>query len=354
MHILHICSVREIGGGERHISDLSVALSNRGHDLYFALHRKSMLRADLGMFPKSRFCSSSRYNVFRIAAFAKANSVDVIHAHSARDYTTAATVSRLTGIPYVLTRHVLFRMKRVNRLLLRRVAGVIAPSAAIQASLNRDGIFSREKITPIRYGIDPGRFATALRPAHNPFTIGSVGHLSPIKGYDTLISSALILKDAHPDLGFRLLIVGEDKAKDGCNRRELEELTEANRLRYVVEFAGWNDDVRAALSGMDIFVSAARSEAFGLAIVEAMMAGLPVIATRSEGASEILEDGVTGLLVPIDQPQEMADALWRLMDDENLRSRLGKAGQGFAVSIFTRDRMAEQTESFYRNVLRTP
>jgi glycosyltransferase involved in cell wall biosynthesis len=100
-----------------------------------------------------------------------------------------------------------------------------------------------------------------------------------------------------------------------------------------------------------LFVSAARSEPFGLAIVEAMAAGLPIIATASEGALEIIEDGVSGRLVPTEDPEALAQAINELLDNALERSRLASNARRTAHDRYSLTRMASDTERVYREVL---
>jgi glycosyltransferase involved in cell wall biosynthesis len=114
---------------------------------------------------------------------------------------------------------------------------------------------------------------------------------------------------------------------------------------------GWRDDMPAALSSLTLFVSAARSEPFGLAIVEAMAAGLPVVAAASEGAVEIIQDGFSGKLVRIDDPEALAQAINDLLADPLERSRLGRNAQLTARERYSLARMANDTVQIYREVL---
>ena len=109
--------------------------------------------------------------------------------------------------------------------------------------------------------------------------------------------------------------------------------------------------MNAVLSSLTLFVSAARSEPFGLAIVEAMAAGMPIIATTSEGAVEIVDDGATGKLVPVDNPEALAEAINNLLDNPLERSRLGHNAQRVARDRYSLARMASDTERVYREVL---
>jgi len=110
-------------------------------------------------------------------------------------------------------------------------------------------------------------------------------------------------------------------------------------------------DVPPFLKTLDVFVGASQSEAFGLAIVEAMAAGLPVVATMTEGASEIIDDGQTGLLTPIGDAEQLAERINRLLMDAAQRDSLGHNARQIVAERFALDRMIEETENVYREAL---
>ncbi len=134
--------------------------------------------------------------------------------------------------------------------------------------------------------------------------------------------AAALISARHPRVHF--VVVGEDKSPQMVHRRSLENLVAELRLNGIVSMPGWSDDMPKVLSSLTLFVSAARSEPFGLAIVEAMAAGLPIVATASEGAVEIIEDGLTGKLVPAGDTEALAEAIYNLLDDPLECSRLGR------------------------------
>ncbi len=233
--------------------------------------------------------------------------------------------------------------------MLARVAGVIAPSDAIYDSLTSRKILPAERVRKIRHGIDTERFSVVHRAVGRPFTVGTIGHLAPIKGHEIFIRAAEIALKAKPEM--RFMILGEDKSRVGENRKVLTELIDRLHLQDKINLAGWADDVRLFFGEMDIFVSAARSEPFGLVMAEAMMTGLPVIATRSEGAMEIIESDVSGLLVPLDDPKVIADAMLKLEADPSLRKRLTDKARQRVTEHFSLSRMVDETEGFYRSIL---
>ncbi len=355
MKILQICSARSIGGGERYLADLSNSLVGRGHDIFVALAPDAPLKDELRDVAKANVLFTRMRNALdvfsalELADFVRRNNVEIIHAHLARDYPLAAIAARLAGKPYVLTRHVLFPLKRFQKLVLKNVCGIIAPSNAIAESLEKQNLFPPGKIEIIRYGIDVEHFSQTEKKRNENFTVGTIGHLAPIKGHDIFIRAAEIVLKDQPDV--RFIIVGEDKSKTGKNRRELEEQIAKSGLDSKISLAGWTDDVRPFLQKFDLFVSAARAEAFGLVIVEAMLHEIPVIATRSEGASEIVEDGASGILVPNEDAESMAKAILQLFVDRDKRQRLSENGLKRVCEHFSLARMVSKTEEFYRRTL---
>lgn len=353
MKILQVCSVTTFGGGERHLADLSHSLVDLGHDVFAASVAGSPLWSELSFLNKERRCelSGRNYakNVASLGALIRAYDIEIVHAHAARDYHLAALAVKLAARGrLVITRHTLFPMKRINRLVLSGASRVIAVSEAVAESIRQSGVIESSKITVIHNGIDVDRFAQSPN-NRSRIVVGTVGHLAPIKGHDVFIRAAALVSADRPDVHF--VVIGEDKSASMDHRRSLEKLIAELGVDNVVDMPGWRDDINAALSSLTLFVSAARSEPFGLAIVEAMAAGLPIIATRSEGALEILEDGVTGKLISTDDPGALAAAINDLLANPSECSRLGRNAERVARDRYSLTRMARDTERVYLEVL---
>lgn len=354
MRILQVCSVTTFGGGERHLADLSHALADLGHEVYAASVPDSPLWAELSFLTKERLCALSRRNYLKnvrdLAGFVRAHGIEIVHAHAARDYHLAALAVRM-GMRgrLVLTRHTLFPLKRINKPLLKSAGRVIAVSEAVAESLRQNGVIESSKITVVHNGIDVDRFEQQVERGDGPAMVGTVGHLAPIKGHDVFVRAAAIIRERRRNVQF--VIIGEDKSPDMSYRGTLESLVAELGLNEIVTMPGWRDDMPAQLSSLTLFVSAARSEPFGLAIVEAMAAGLSVVASASEGALEIIEDGFSGKLVPADDPEALAEAINKLLDDPVECARLGRNARLAARERYSVSRMANATEQVYREVL---
>jgi glycosyltransferase involved in cell wall biosynthesis len=347
--------VTTFGGGERHLADLSRALVDLKHEVYAASVPGSPLWSELSFLSNETILPLSRRNyaknVASLAAFIRAHDIEIVHAHAARDYHLAALSVRLASRSrLVLTRHTLFPLRRINKPVLSGVSRVIAVSQAVAESQRQNGVIDSSKITVIHNGIETDRFAKSISAASDsPVLVGTVGQLAPIKGHDVFVRAAALVSADRPDA--RFLIIGEDKSPQMDYRRSLEQLIADLGLNGIVDLAGWRDDMNAVLSSLTLFVSAARSEPFGLAIVEAMAAGLPIIATTSEGALEILEDGITGKLVSTDDPETLARAINELLDNRLECSRLADNAQRVARERYSLARMARDTERLYREAL---
>lgn len=286
----------------------------------------------LGIFPKT----------VRVAVDMQRSGVTHVHAHFATHPALAAlVVHRLTGIPFSFTAHGsdLHVDRRMLGEKIRAAAFAVAVSQFNKEIMVREaGEASRRRIHVIHCGVDPdfftprpGRRAESSRAVR----LVSVASFEAVKGHRFLIDACAGLRDA--GLEFRLDLVG-----DGPLRREVEAHVAARDLQRHVRLLGGQPrgEVARALAGADIAVLASHPTAEGkregipVALMEAMAAGLPVVATAISGIPELVEPGVTGLLVPSGDAAALAGALRTLIADPDLRERLGRAGRARVVRDF--------------------
>jgi glycosyltransferase involved in cell wall biosynthesis len=360
MRILQVSSAREIGGGERHFADLSNGLARRGHAVFASLRAQSPLRAHLSEIAPRNILELPLRNALDLSSaiklkhYARENQIEIIHAHVARDYPLAALATRGSAARLVLTRHVLFPLKTVHRLTLRRTAGVIAVSEAVADGLRGQAIFPPEIVRVIHNGINVDRFRRGREQISRAsrdgrWRVGAVGQLAPIKGQEDLIRAAAKVCQTRDDVEF--IITGEADSRAEDYRKHLEKLIHELGLESAVRLLGWADDVADLLPTFDLFVSASRYDAFGLSTIEAMAAGVPIISTTSAGAREIIEADRTGRLVPIGDVENLARAIFELLNDPSERARLAQNAQATVAERFSLNRMIERTEAVYREVL---
>lgn len=268
---------------------------------------------------------------------------DIVHAHYS---VTHGAIAVLTGRqPVVVTlwgsdllrgdRPVGFVGRRINRFVLRRAAATTAASrfmAAIGESVVGDG----RPVRHIPFGVDTEAFRPAQDPSDRPFTVGFVKSFEAKYGVGVLVEAFSRMLERVPDA--RLVLVGA-----GSRQARLERLIERLGLSDRVDIPGRipNDRVPAVMAGFDVLANPSRSEAFGVVLLEASACGIPVVATRVGGTAETVIDGVTGLLVPVDDPEAIAGALASLADDPERRRTMGEAGRAMVVADYEWDRCVD-------------
>lgn len=228
---------------------------------------------------------------------------------------------------------------RLQRLAYRAATKVVANSPAARAALEAEGV-APASIAVIANGVDPGFFALPDR-ARPIRTFITVANLRPEKDHDTLLSGVRTLLRDYPDV--RVQIVG-----DGPRRAALEHQARALGIAGQVAFLGHRDDVPALLAAADAFVLPSRSEAFPNGAIEAMAAGLPVVACAVGGLIDLIDDQATGLLVPPADPQALGDALRRLVEDPARAAAIGQRARTIVRQRYGFDRMVGAFEDLYR------
>jgi glycosyltransferase involved in cell wall biosynthesis len=227
-------------------------------------------------------------------------------------------------------------------------ATVVAVSRSLRSQLLAEG-FPESRVRVVRNGIDPGpppapelrRDARARLGLHeDELVIGAVGRLAPVKDFGALIAAFGLVRSL-PGRA-RLVIVG-----DGPERAALLSEARAANVSRAVLFTGHQDDVPSLMPAFDIFVNSSIYEGVSLTVLEAMAAGLPVVATAVGGTPEIVDDGVNGRLVPRRAIREMASAVAGLARDPELRARFGAAGRSRVLQSFHIDRMVRTYAGLY-------
>ena len=230
----------------------------------------------------------------------------------------------------------------LQRLAYRAATKVVANSPAARQVLTAEGV-APGSIAVIPNGVDPSWFDLPDHP--RPIrTVITVANLRPEKSHDILLEAAAALASAHPDLRFQ--IVG-----DGPRRQQLEAHAAALGLAGIVQFLGHRDDVPALLAAADLFVLPSRSEAFPNGAIEAMAAGLPVVACAVGGLVDLIDPGTTGLLVPPGDAAALAAAIARLAGHPAEAESLGRAARLAVRQRYSFDRMVGSFEELYRSGL---
>lgn len=365
MKILQISSAKTFGGGEKHFVDLCKGLQARGHEVFAVIRPTSDWRERLDFLPKEHIFPVSIRNSFgifsaqKIARFVRKNNIEIVHAHVARDYFPVSLACRIAKTPkFVLTRHVLFPMKSFYRFALNNLSKAIAVSKAVESNLQT--LFLREKIVVVSNGIEVKDLSAAekkqLRESFRfenniPFDaclIGTVGELKELKGQRDFILAAQIIAEKFPETHF--VLVGKTNKGNYSFRRELKRMILIFGLVEKVLWLNWVEDTTTLLNALDVFVSPSHSESFGLAILEAMANQTAIVSTETEGATELLQNNKTGLLVGIKEPVQLAEAINKLLSDKKLQTELGENAGIIARKKFGLEKMIEETEKVYQSL----
>jgi glycosyltransferase involved in cell wall biosynthesis len=292
-----------------------------------------------------------------MADFIRENQIELIHAHVARDYIPASIAAMASKTKFVLTRHLMLPLKPFNRFALKNVSRTIAVSDGVAAELRK--LFPKDKVSVVHNGIDlSGRNdadRTAQRTEFRDFhriptgvpLVGTLGELKELKGQREFILAAAEIAKTIFDC--RFVIVGRDNSIDKKYRRDLKRLVEVLDLEGRFLWLDWLDDPRPFHSAVDVFVSPSRTESFGLAMLEAMASGTPLVATETEGAMQLL--GINGNLVPVEDPVSMAKKIVALLNDPDARKESAERGLERARTMFDISRMITETEKLYDSVL---
>ena len=354
MRVLHVDPERAWGGGEVQVLALVRELAARGHASTVAAHPGAPL-ARAAAAAGARVVPLGIVNHLDVrAALALRRLVaafDVVHFHTARAH-ALAPFCRGRGARLVVTRrmdYVPAGGPYVRFLYNRAVDAVIAISEGVRAALVRVGVRA-ERIRVVPSGIDAGAFVAppeARAAVRREWRLGDddvavvvVGALEARKGHAVLLAAAAALAPA--GLGLRYVFCGEGRQAEPLVRA-------AAALDGAVELVGFRPDVAACLAAADVVALPSRQEGLGVAALEAMAAGRPVVASRVGGLAEAIVPEETGLLVPPGDPTALATALARLARDPGLRARLGAAGRARVRARYTTARMAEGTLACYED-----
>ena len=347
----------DAGGTERQMTELIRRLDDgryRVHAVCFRregcwLPRVEERAASIVDFPVRGFGRPSTLAALaRFASWCRRERIAVLQTCDFYANVFGLPAAKLAGVPVRIgSRRELNPDKSDRQISLQRLAyrcatHVVANAPAAREILCAEGVRSPH-VALIPNGIDLAAHASE-RPVRPVRTIITVANLRPEKNHETLIAAAATLQAAHP--GVRFQVVG-----DGSRRRELEALTRARGVERIVEFLGHRDDVPELLAAADLFVLPSRSEAFPNGAIEAMAAGLPVVASDVGGLRDLIEHGRTGVLVPPADPDALGAAIGALVARPERARAIGDAARAEIRRRYSFERMVDAFDSLYQSAL---
>lgn len=369
MRILHVISSRGFYGAENVVEQLCTALQQEGHAASIALLNCSpspdhplLARAANAGVPAFHLPCRSRIEFRTLRALRgilQENAIDVLHTHNYKSDVYGYLASRGLGIPLIATCHnwtdttIPLRLYGVlDRMMLARFEHIVAVSSTVARRLRLARLSSASIsqisngviLPPLSARISGADSPIAGSPATGPLVIGAVTRLSPEKGVDILLHAAA--EALSQGLRGRFVIAG-----DGPEREALLTLSRELGIAEQVTFLGFQPDIRSLLATFDMFVQPSRMDAMPMSVLEAMSAGLPVIASALGSIPELIEDGERGLLVPAGDSGAIARGLLRLAQDSESRRRLGTAAREYVALHKTASAMARHYLALYASAL---
>jgi glycosyltransferase involved in cell wall biosynthesis len=231
----------------------------------------------------------------------------------------------------------------IDKVLALFTDAIICNSRIASETLVRKYSYNPQKVFTVKNGIRVNGYQKVKRKNDSSAKIiGTVGRLYPQKNHKLFLDVAKIVLEKINKRRIKFLIVGE-----GPLRSELEEYAKKLGIESNVLFTGERNDIPQLLSGMDIFVLTSLYEGLSNAIMEAMASGLPVVATNVGGNNELVQDGETGFLCPLDDVEALAKRIIELIINENEAKQKGKKGKSRILNEFTTEKMIRVTENIY-------
>lgn len=342
MRVAHLNLARGFRGGERQTELLIRGLANSELEQILVARRNSPLMGRLA----DQDVEFRPVSGGMLSALGATHDVDIVHSHEGRGVYVAWCRSLMSGTPYVITRRVNnpLRNSRVTHAAYRRasfVAGVAGRVAEIV----------REYDDQVRVGVvyscnsaldvDPESARSIRQRYGNKWLVGNIGALDNVqKGQEYIIDVAGQLQDTHPDIHFLLIGAGDDESM-------LREM--AAGLRNL-NFVGFVDNVGDYLAALDLFILPSNKEGIGSILMDAMVQGVPIVASKVGGVPEIVTDNKNGILIQAGRTDQLKAAILRMHADKTACRQIGERGRSIGGK-FTAASMSAQYLDIYRKIL---
>jgi glycosyltransferase involved in cell wall biosynthesis len=387
LRVLRVIARLNVGGPALHTVILNDGLRQRGYDTLLVYGSVGPQEASFEELAKARGLPTvyipqlgRRISLFDDArAFAHVVgaiwrwSPDVVHTHTAKAgtlgriaalvYNTASRRARRCAVIHTFHGHVLEGyfgplgsavVRAIERTLARITDRIVTISVRQREDITRRfGIAPARKVATVPLGLELGSLLKLEDRAGGRLTVpteleevvvGYVGRLVPIKSLDTLVRGVAIARARLPKI--RLLIAG-----DGQERPRLEQLVGELGLTDRVEFLGWRSDLASLYRRMHVFVLTSINEGTPVSLIEAMAAGVPVVASSVGGVPDVVDGGVTGVLVPPRQPEAVAAAIVAAIVESDRAAVMAARARQSVRERFDSARLVQETEAMYRETL---
>ncbi len=370
--ILQTCFSRSWGGLEIQALEVTAQLGKRGYPVTLACCSGSRLAAEARdrSLEVAEFDVSGYFHpaaIWRLSRYIRSEAFRIIHCQNSRDLSVVVPAADLSGArPRILLskRVGSYVSKRdpLHRYTYSRVSRVLAISEVIHRNVLETTPMAPARVITLHDAIDAEQYSPArgngarvragFGYSKKNIVVGFVGRFSPGKGHEELLHAAAEVVRVRPPV--RFLVAGEASAGEEAYEREIRALCTSLGIDRAVTFAGFRRDIPDVMASFDLLAFPSHAESFGVVLIEAMAMELPVVSTNCDGVLDIVIEGETGLYVRPREPAELAAALLRLIDDPDLRRRLGLAGRKRVLELFDRRNQIDRLERIYAEVLAEP
>ncbi|MEW5768357.1 MAG: glycosyltransferase [bacterium] len=363
IRILHVIQWLEQGGAEKGACLLAASLNKDRYESIVCAFQDGLMRqyieplgVDLNIVEKKH--KLDMVFLMKLVYLMKKKKVDLVHCRGIPPTVYGGMAAKLAGLPLVTSVHGRSQFQTKTGLkalyLIQKFGGkVVAVSESMRDDLVREGNLERDKIMVIHNGIDVKNIELGdggqikreeFKVDTSSLVIGAVGTLRPVKGYEYLVRAMPLILESLPQV--RLVFIGDGESAD-----ELKEITEHLGLQDSVLFLGRRKYAQRLMNGFDVLAVSSLSEGLSMVILEAMSVSVPVVATKVGGNPEVVEDGVTGILVEKKSEVSLAQGLIWILKDENKRKAMGKAGWKRVKEAFSLKDMVRKYEEVYESLL---
>jgi glycosyltransferase involved in cell wall biosynthesis len=364
--ILHVCETGGIGGAETVLLNIVSNLDSDSFDSSVLLFRSGWLYdkiiargIDISVMKTAKSFDLSL--IWRLWRKIISDKIDIVHSHLPDSNVYCAIAGRLAGVPVITTYHGKLRTHRglstVGKLkyfFIRHCASkIISVSDYLKNELHSYAKMPLKKIATVYNGVgfdqldsqfETEKLKRKIGILDGERVVGIVANMRSDKGYEYFIKAARLICEGIPQTKF--IVVGEERSDI---KTMMEKEIGQSCLRGKVLFLGFREDISALLNIMDIFILSSTSEGLSIATIEAMAIGIPVVATRSGGPEEIVEDGKTGFLVPIRDDIALAEKALQILRNPELARAFSKEAKNHVRGKFNIENMIKQYETIYRD-----
>lgn len=363
MRLLFVADSLDVGGAERHVASLASALARRGHIVTLACSVDGALmplaeQAGVLVRPLMRHLVKRRLHpifAWKLARLVRQSPFDLVHAHMYASAIASAYALLGTSIPLVITEHSQAnwrspRARRSSQWFYGQAKHIIAVSREIGRRLIEQDNVPYNQVSVIMNALSPLSAQHTDIPPHLPALVGDAtlvavaARLQPEKGVVYFLEAAARILQVLPHIHF--LVIG-----DGPLRRELQAYAKLLHVQERVHFLGFRLDAQTLIALSDVLVIPSLTEGTPLVALEAMAAGVPVVASAVGGIPEQIRHRCEGLLVPPGDVAALTEAILTLLQHPTWAQQLGEAGRQRSLSHFNFATMVRETEAVYRVAL---